>query len=83
MTDRPPALHDGEALLEQFLGLVTHQIAHALGAGPFGVVVMHAAHDFADLLRLAHFVIGGAQRVIENDNARRAAFGLISASISG
>ena len=36
---------------------------------------MHAAHDFADFLGLAQFVIGGAQRVVEHHDALGAAFG--------
>ncbi len=76
MADRPPHLHDGEAALQQFLGFVREQVAHALRTRPFGVVVVHAAHDLADLACLALIGVGGAQRVIEYDHARGAALGL-------
>ena len=76
MADRPPHLHDGEAPLQQFLGFVRQQVAHPLRAGPFGIVVVHAAHHLADFARLARFVVGRAQRVIEHDHARGAALGL-------
>ena len=76
MADRPPNLHDRKAPLQQLISFVRQKIAHALRAGPFGVVVMHARHDFADLERFAHRIVPGAQRMIENDDARRAALGL-------
>src|SRR5262245_10176900 len=53
MPDRPPHLHDGKAPLQELVGLVREQVAHALRAGTFGVVVVDAAHDLADLARLA------------------------------
>ena len=53
MVDRPPDLDDREPALEQRLGLLAHDIAHALRPGPFGVVVMDAADDVADFLRFA------------------------------
>ncbi|HZU90482.1 MAG TPA: hypothetical protein VE993_14610 [Stellaceae bacterium] len=37
---------------------------------------MHAAHDVADLGRLAQGVVGGAQGVVEHDDAQGAALGL-------
>ena len=76
MADGPPHLHDGEAALQELVRLFGQQIAHALRPGPFGVVVVDAAHDLADLERLAHSVVGGAQRVVEDDDSRRAGFGL-------
>src|SRR5262249_38182463 len=74
--DWPRHLHDGEAALQELVGLVRDQVAHALRARPFGVIVVHAAHHLADLARLALFGVGGAQRVIEYDHARGAALGL-------
>src|SRR5260370_2065124 len=76
MADRPPHLHDGEAALQQVLGFVRQQVAHALRPPPFGVASVHAAHDLADLACLALIRVGGAQRVIEYDHARGAALGL-------
>ena len=75
MTDRPPYLHDGETALEQRIGLIGEKIAHPLRAGPFGVVVVHARHDFADLEPLARHIVPAAQRMVEHDDARSAAFG--------
>jgi len=48
----------------------------ALRAGPFGVVVMHAAHDLADFVLLTQLLVGGAQRMIENKHPRRPALRL-------
>ena len=76
MADRAPHLHDGEAPLEQFVRLVGQQVAHALRTRPFGVVVVHAPHHLADFLRLAQFVVGGAQRVVEHHDAPGSALGL-------
>ena len=75
MPDRPPYLHDGEAPLQEVIGLVREQVAHALGSGPLGVIVVDAAHDLANLARLALLVIRRAQSVIEDDDARGSAFG--------
>ncbi len=69
MADRPPRLDDRKAVPEQRLGFVAHQVADPLRPRPFGVVVMDAADDLADLLRGAQFVVGGAQGVIEDDDA--------------
>src|SRR5262249_29141293 len=68
MADRPPHLHDGETALQQRVGLLRQQVAHALRAGPFGVIVVRAAHDLADLARLALVVVGGAQGMVEDDD---------------
>src|SRR5262249_12498006 len=76
VADRPPHLHDGEAAFQELVGLVREQVAHALRARPFGVIVVHAAHHLADLARLALIGVGGAQGVIEYDHARGAALGL-------
>src|SRR5690242_17593969 len=76
MPDRPPSLNDGEAPLQQFFGFVGQDVAHALRGRPFSVVVVHAPDDFADLLRLALFIISGAQRVIEYDHTFGTALGL-------
>src|SRR5205814_2852156 len=73
MIDRPPHLDDRQPALQQRLGLLAHDVAHPLRARPLGVVVMHAADDVANLLVLALFVAGGAQRVIEHDDALGAA----------
>src|SRR5260370_16103799 len=75
MPDRPPHLHDGKAPLQELVGLIGEQVAHALWAGPFGIVVVNATYDLADLARLALLIIRRAQGVIEDDNARGAAFG--------
>ena len=75
MPDRPPHLHDGKAPLQELIGLIREQVAHALGSGPLGVIVVDAAHDLADLARLALLVIRRAQSVIEDDDARGSAFG--------
>src|SRR5262249_56460376 len=75
MPDRPPHLHDGKAPLQEFFGLLREEVAHALWAGPLGIVIVDAAHDLADLARLALTVIRRAQRVIEDDDARGSAFG--------
>src|SRR6266545_2046807 len=56
--------------------LVRQKVAHALRPRPFGIVVMRAAHDLADLARLAQRVVGRAQRVIEYDDALGPALGL-------
>src|SRR6185312_4042826 len=72
MANRPPHLNDGEAALQQALGLLPQEIAHALRPRPFGVVVVNAADDLAQLALFAHRIIGGAQRVVEDDDARRA-----------
>ena len=37
---------------------------------------MHARHDLADLALCAHLIVGRAQRVVEDDDARGAALGL-------
>src|ERR1700724_3728731 len=71
MPERPPHLHDGEAALEQLLGLVRQEVAHALRAGPFGIVVVRALHRLADLVRLAIGLVGGAQGVVEHHDALR------------
>ena len=76
MADRTPHLHDGEAALEQLVRLLREKIADALRARPLGIIVVHAAHDLADLARLTLLVVRGAQRMIEHDHARRSAFGL-------
>src|SRR3954469_6752306 len=76
MADRPPHLHDGEPALQEIVGLLRKQVAHALRAGPFGVVVVHAAHHLADLACLALLVISGAQGMIEHHHARGPALGL-------
>src|SRR5262249_2424847 len=73
--DRPPHLHDGEAALQQLVGLVGEQVAHTLWARPFRVIVVHASHHLADLARFAQFIIRRTQGVIEDDDARGAAFG--------
>ena len=73
IADRPPHLDDGEAVLQQLFGLVGQDVAHALRAGPFRVVVVGAAHDLADFLLLAERIVGGAQRVVEHDDALGAA----------
>src|SRR4029077_18432003 len=57
-------------------GLLRKKVAHALRAGPFGVVVVHAAHHLADLAYLALLVIGGTQRMVEHHHARSSALGL-------
>src|SRR5437762_2948571 len=75
MTDRPPHLNKRKAPLQQVFGVFGEYIAHALGRGPLGVVIVHAADDLANLFRFAQFVIGGAQRVIKNDDAFGAALG--------
>ena len=75
MPDRPPHLDDGEAARQQILGLVGKDIAHPLRPRPFGVVVVGAAHDLADFLRLAQLVVGGAQRMVEHHDALGAALG--------
>src|SRR5262249_10787813 len=75
MTDRPPDLHDRKTALEQFLGFVRQQIAHTLLRRPFGVVVVHALDDLAELARLAIVLVGGAQCMIEYDDAFRAGLG--------
>src|SRR5262249_40349582 len=67
---------DGEAALQQFVGFVRQDVAYALRARPFGVVVVDAANDFADLLLLAQRVVGGAQRVVEHHDAPGAALAL-------
>ena len=75
MPDRPPHLDDGETALEQIVRLVGQHVAHPLRRGPFGIVVVHATHDLADFLGLAQFVVGGAQRMVEHDDALGAALG--------
>src|SRR5262249_44758991 len=76
MADRPPHLHDGETAVQQRVGFLRQQVAHALRAGPLGVIVVRAAHDLADLARLTLVVVGGAQGMVEDDDARGAALGL-------
>src|SRR6478609_7009407 len=76
VADRPPHLHDGEPALQKIVGLLRKKVAHALRAGPFGVVVVHAAHHLADLACLALLVISGAQRMIKHHHARGPALGL-------
>ncbi len=73
IADRPPHLDDGEMPREQAVGFVRQQIAHALRSRPFGVIVVHPRHDFADLARRAVGVVGGAQGVIEHHDALGAA----------
>ncbi len=75
MPDRPPHLDDGKAPREQILGLVGQDVAHALRPRPFGIVVVRAAHDLADFLGLAQLVVGGAQRMVEHDDALGPALG--------
>ena len=72
MADRPPHLDDRKAAAQQIVGLVRQQVAHPLRAGPFRVVVVHARDDLADLEGFAGGIVGGAQRVVEHDDARRA-----------
>src|SRR5262249_62031270 len=69
MADRPPHLHDGEAALEQLVGLVRQQVAHALWPRPFGVVVVRTAHDLADPLALAQLVVRAPQGMLNHHHA--------------
>ena len=73
--DGPPHLDDGEPALEQLLRFVRKNVAHPLRRRPFGIIVMHARHHFADLAPLAHRVVRGSQRVVEDHDAPGAAFG--------
>src|ERR1041385_8945357 len=50
---RAPHLNDGEAPLEERVRFVRQEVAHALRAGPFGIVVVHVEHGLAHELRLA------------------------------
>jgi len=38
--DRAPQIDDREAMLQQFFGLLAHQLAHALGGRPSCIVVV-------------------------------------------
>ena len=82
MADRPPYLNDGKTALEQMLGLVRQQIAHALRPRPFGVIIVHALHRLADFPRLAVAIVAGAQRVIKHHDPLAPLSSSISASIS-
>src|SRR4051794_38853601 len=83
MADRPPDLHDRKAARQQCLGLVWKEIAHALLARPFGVVVVHALDNLAQLARLAVVLVSRAQGVIKNDDTLRPALGLHQRSHPG
>ncbi len=76
VADRAPDLHDGEVPLQQGIGFVGKKVAHALRARPFRIVVVHAAHDLADLALFAQRIVGGAQRMVEHHHPRGAALRL-------
>jgi hypothetical protein len=62
-------LNDRETAAQQVVGLVGQKVAHALRARPLGIVVVHPWHDLANLACLARGIIGGAQRMVEYDDA--------------
>jgi hypothetical protein len=65
-----------EATAQEMVGLHRQKVAHALRARPLRVVAVHPRHDLANSACLARRVGGGAQRVGEDDAARRPALGL-------
>ena len=68
--DRPPQVDHLHAALQQFVGLVGQQVAHALRARTCGVVDMHALHRLAR--RVAAILGAGhaaAHGVVEDVNA--------------
>jgi hypothetical protein len=73
VVDRPPHLDDRETPAQQRFGLLAHDVAHPLRSRPFGVVVVDAADDVADLAGFALLLAGGAQRVVEYDDTLGAA----------
>ena len=69
--DRTPDIHIDVAFLERGLGLVgRQQVAHALGAGLVGVVIVDHAHGFAEFPRGSGLRVGDTQRVVEDQNPR-------------
>src|SRR3989441_11539337 len=72
LIDRAPHLDDRETALQQGFRFAWQQVAHALRARPFGVVVVHVEHRFAHQFRLALGLVARAQRVVEDDDARGA-----------
>ena len=69
--DRAPQIDDLHAALQQFLGLVAHQVAHPLRAGAGGVVDMHPGRRLARAAARAVLDAGDAAalQMVENEDA--------------
>jgi len=65
IADCPPDLNDGETPRQQILRLVGQQVAHPVGARPFGIIVVDACDRFAHCFFISRVFIAGAQRMIE------------------
>ena len=68
--DRPPQVDHLHAAAQQVVRFVAEEVAHALRAGPFGVIDMHAGRGLARraggaILRARH---AAAQRVVEHED---------------
>src|SRR6266508_5140791 len=68
ISNRTPDLHDGKSALDQLVGLVGKQVAHALRAGPLGIIIVRVTYGAADLFRFTHRAVCRAQRVVKDQN---------------
>ena len=73
LADRPPDLDDGVALLHALFGFcVAKNIAQASGRRVLRIVVVDSPHRRAGIGRRASRFVTGTDRVVEDQNLRRA-----------